>query len=321
VSQKARKRAAAVALVALIAGGALAYGQVSGTFAIFNAETENPNSAALGSWIPPPTLTSTALNGSPYATEHLVWVSGNSTVMPGAAANPVTGQALLYADGGSAAAAVCPAAGSGSYASFTPSPVLTATSTTSDVTGTNVPDWWCWELQSTSTSATTSGAWTSDYKAFTSAQSKRLFVLTGFSQNNTGGTLDKAENGDQIVLTFNQNRGVIGAGNGTVNVRICNTGTILVSTAAIGSCAVTPNIGAITGQTISTNRNCTGSTTTGNGTTTLTITLVACGGNSSVGAGTATFTVTGTGLAATAGTNLCSSTSAPDCRATTTTRY
>lgn len=320
MSQKARKRAAAIALVALIAGGALAYGQVSGTFAIFIAETENPNSAALGSWIPPPTLTSTALNGSPYATEHLVWVSGNSTVMPGAAANPVTGQALLYADGGSAAAAVCPAAGSGSYASFTPSPVLTATSTTSDVTGTNVTDWWCWELQSTSAGANTSGNWTSDYKAYTSVQSQRLFVLTGVSQNNTGGTLNKVENGDQLVLTFNQNRGPIGAGNGTVYVRICNTGRILVSTAAIGGCAVTPNIGTITGQTISTNRSCT-ATSAGNGTTTLTITLAACGGNSSVGAGTATFTPTGTGLAATAGTNLCSSTSAPDCRATTTTRF
>jgi len=321
VSQKARKRAAAVALVALIAGGALAYGQVSGTFAIFIAETENPNTAALGSWIPPPTLTSTALNGSPYATEHLVWVSGNSTVMPGAAANPVTGQALLYADGGSAAAAVCPAAGSGSYASFIPSPVLTATSTTSDVTGTQVPDWWCWELQSTSTSATTSGAWTSDYEAYTSVQSKRLFVATGYSQNNTGGTLDKFENGDQIVLTFNQNRGPIGAGNGTVFVRACNTNVILISTVAIGSCATVPTIGQVTGQTVGTNRNCTTSTSAGNGTTTLTITLASCGGNSSIGAGTATFTPTGTGLAATAGTNLCSSGAAPNCTATTATRF
>ena len=192
---------------------------------------------------------------------------------------------------------------------------------TADLTGTNVPDWWCWEIVSTSAAATTSGVWTSDPKAFTTAQAREIFVLTGFSQNNTGGTLDKAENGDQIVLTFNQNRGPIGAGNGAVNVRICNTGTILVSTAAIASCAATPNIGSITGQTISTNRSCNGSTTAGNGTTTLTITLAACGGNSTIGAGTATFAVTGTGLAATSGTNLLLERRGTQCRATTTTQF
>ena len=52
MSQKARNWAAAAASIALLAGGALAYGQVSGTFAIFTAETENPNSTFNGSWIP-----------------------------------------------------------------------------------------------------------------------------------------------------------------------------------------------------------------------------------------------------------------------------
>jgi hypothetical protein len=318
VSPKARRRAAAVALVALIAGGALAFGQFSGTFAIFTAETENPNSAALGSWIPPPTPGGATLNNSsPYATEHLPWTSGFSTVMPGAAPNPVSGQTIYYADGGTGASASCPAAGNVAYTSFA---TVANNITTDDVTGTNLTHWWCWEVQSTSTSATTSGSWTSDPKLF--AAGLRLFVLTAFDEHNVA-TANSLRNTDQIILTFNQNRGAIGggAGNGNVDVRVCNTGKILVSTAATANCNATPNIGTITGQTVGTSTTCNTSTTAGNGTTTLTITLGGCGSNSAIGAGTATFTPTGTGLVATAGTNLCSSGAAPNCTATTTDRF
>lgn len=319
MSRKARRRAAAAALVLLVIGGTLAFGQISGTFAIFQAETENQTGVFQGSWIPAATLTSTALNNvSPYATEHLVWTSGSNTVMPGGGSNPVSGQTIYYADGGVGnGAATCPAAGSGSYTSFT---TTTFNAGTADLTGTNLSHWWCWEIVSTSTSATTSGSWTSDLKAFTTAQAREIFVLTAFDQHNVN-TANSLRNTDQIILTFNQNRGPIGAGNGTVNVDVCNTGTILISTAAIANCAATPNIGKITGQTVGSNRTCNTSTTAGNGTTALTITLANCTGNAAIGAGTATFTPTGTGIQSSGGTNLCSSTSAPACTATTTNRF
>ena len=175
---------------------------------------------------------------------------------------------------------------------------------------------------STSTSATTSGSWTSDSKAFTTAQAREIFVLTSFDQHNVT-TASTARTGDQIILTFNQNRGAIGggAGNGNVNVRFCTNPKILVSTAGLANCNATPNIGTITGQSVGTAMACNGSGTSGNGTTTLTITL-ACGATTSaIGAGTATFTVSGVGLVATSGTNLCSSAAAPDCRQTTTNRF
>ena len=303
---KARRWAAAAALLLLVAGGALAYGQVSGTFAIFTAETENQNVKANGSWIPPASGTSSAANGSPYSTIHLAWTSGHSAAAP--SPNPVTGQTIYYADGGAGTTASC-----GSYGSFS---TQTNVATTSDVTGTNVPDWWCFEVFSTSAAATTSGTWTSDVVTFTPRQ---LFVISTFDQHNVTFT-GSARTGDQIILTFNQNRGAWNGGNGTADVRFCTTGRVQISTTN-PACGTTPNFGVITGQTVSANTTCNTSTTAGNGTTTLTITLAGCTANATIGAGTATFTPTGTALPATAGTNLCSSAAAPTCTATTTDHF
>ena len=171
---------------------------------------------------------------------------------------------------------------------------------------------------STSAAATTSGTWTSGVATFTARQ---LFVTATFDQHNVT-TANTARNGDQIVLTFNQNRGAWNGGNGTADVRFCNTGRVQISTTN-PACGATTNFGVITGQTVGTNMTCNTSTTAGNGTTTLTITLAGCsgGGTSAIGAGTATFTPTGTALPATAGTNLCSSAAAPVCTATTTDRF
>ena len=307
MNRKARRWAAAAALILLVAGGALAFGQLSGTFAIFNAETENQNAVFNGSWIPAPSGGTSSLNGSPYATEHLAWASGHSAATP--SPNPVTGQTIYYADGGTGASASC-----GTYGAFS---TTTAAATTADVTGTNLSHWWCFEVYSTSAAATTSGTWTSGVTTFSAV---RIFVVTAFDQHNVT-TTNTARNGDQIVLTFNQNRGAWNGGNGAALVRFCNTGKILISTSATTCATTAPNLGTITGQTVATSMTCNTSTTAGNGTTTLTITLAGCSSTSNIGAGTATFTPTGTALAASAGTNLCASTSAPACTATTTDRF
>jgi hypothetical protein len=288
VNRRARKWAAAAALLALVAGGALAFGQLSGTFAIFTADTENPNSAFTAGWIPPPSTPSSSNNGSPYATEHLAWTSGNSTVMP-SGSNPVTGQALLYADGGASTtgSAGCPSAGSGSYSAFsTPA----ANATTADVTGNNVSQWWCFEVQSTS-----GGPWTSDFVTF---PGRRIFAATSVALNNKAGqTLGTMENGDTIVITYNQNLSFSGG----ITVISCTAGNILIGASA---CGTTPTIGTITGVGVAHSRPFNGpSTTAGNGTTTLTITLAGSAATTTI-TGTGTFTP-GTGVTSSGAQNIC----------------
>jgi hypothetical protein len=301
VSRKARNWAAAAAFVLLAAGGALTFGQVSGTFALFNAETKNPNAAFTGSWIPPLSAATSVAAGSPYSQSTLSWTVGT---IP-SSGNPITGYQLQYADGGSGGSASC-----GSYSNFS-NPGSSPTS----VTGSNTTDWWCFQLWATSATV-----WTSNTITFTPS---RLFVTTGYDQHNVTTTRTAVTN-DQIVLTYNENRGAIGGGNGSVNVRFCTTGTdaILISTATISSCGTTPNIGRVTGQTFGTTQTCNTSTTAGNGTTTLTITLKNCTSTSvTVSFGTATFESTGTGIASSGGTNVCESTAAPVCTASTTNRF
>jgi hypothetical protein len=303
VSPRARIWAAAASL-ALIAGGALAYGQLSGTFAIFTAETENQNAVFQGSWIPAPSATSSSYNTSPYTTVHLAWTSGASAASP--SPNPVTGQTVQYANGGTGTSASCPAIGS--YTTFK---TETAAATTDDVTGTDTNNWWCFAVYSTS-----AGVWTSSSVTFTA---RRIFIATGLADNNGTGSSNVVGNADKIVLTFNQNATL----SGTINVRICNTAdTILISTAALGSCGTTPNIGTLSGQTQNANQSCFSSSVAGSGTTTLTITIAGCGGTSNVGTGTETFTPADPNVITSAsGASLCTSASSPNCKPTTTTRF
>jgi hypothetical protein len=309
-----RRWVAVGALLLLVAGGALAYGQVSGTFAIFTAETENQNALAKGSWIPVPSgATSTNPTASPWITEHLAWTSGNSTASP--SPNPVTGQTILYASGGSGTSASCPSIGS--YTSFK---TEAANATTDNLTGSDVDNWWCFAVYSTSASGTTSGSWTSGSVTFTA---RRIFRATGLSQNDGSGTgTDIVGNTDMIVLTFNQNATLTG----TIHVRVCNANdNILIGTNTINNCNATPNIGTLAGQTESANLTCNTSSVSGSGTTTLTITINGCGtfGTSNVGAGTSSFTPASTGEAITSasGSELCTSASAPDCTPSTTSRF
>ena len=289
---KARRWAAAAALLLLVVGAALTYGQVSGTFAIFSAETENPNVKANGSWLPLITSATSSLDGSPYSQAHLVWGLGTTP----SGGSQITGYTIQYADGGAATGtANC----TGTYGAFS---TVGATPLTADVTGTTVSDWWCFEIQGTSTSNWTTG----NFVTFSAPQ--RLFVIKTVALANavTNGRID---NTDTITLTYNQTRSNVT----NVNVAFCTAGTIRIGTTAwTASCTTTPNIGTITGETIGSQRLCTNSTTTGNGTAVMTIKLAGCTGTGRATiSGTGTFTSSGTGITSNGAQNAC--TANPTC--------
>ncbi|MGH2933329.1 MAG: hypothetical protein ACRDL2_02270 [Gaiellaceae bacterium] len=278
-----RRRVAVGAAVLLTTGYALATGGVPGVAAIFTAETANPNAVAAGGWIPGPSALSDIVGGAANDQRTLAWTSGASASSP--SPNPVTGQTILAADGGSGGAASCgtyttlatPAAGDTAYA---------------DSAGT-AADWWCYEVMSTS-----SGSWTSDVATFTPI---RLFVPLSVALANGGSYPGQSENDDTITITYNQDVSV----SGNVAVHVCKR----FSTITIGSgCSGSPSIGTVTGVTVSTNNGYTGSTIDVSGPT-ITITLQNQGGRSDVSGGTS-FLASGSKVTAAAdGTNVCSAAS------------
>jgi len=245
VSPKARTRAAAAALVLLAAGSTLAFGQVTGTFAVFNAVSENQNNVLDGGWVPKPSGTSSAAaTTSPYSTANLSWTPGANP--------PVTSQTLMYHDGGSGASASCPAAGSASYTAFS-TPAAGANS--ASVAGTDTADWWCFEINSVD------GNWTTDYVTFPGV---RIFVPTSVALAN--GTLaGYSYNGDTIAITFNQPP----SNPGTVDVQVCTSGVIQIGSSTCGSGG---SYGTITGLGFASNVSYPNSGSSVSGST-LTITL------------------------------------------------
>ena len=257
MNRQARRWAAAAALLLLVAGGALAFGQASGTFAIFTAETENPNAVFQGSWIPPiASTTSSLVTSGSFNQAQLSWTLG---AIP-SSGNPITGYSLEYAPGGSGGSASC-----GTYGAFS-----TPASSPVSVTGTDISQWWCFRIHATSATV-----WTSATVAFTP---QRILVPTSVTLNNkTGQTVGTMESGDTITVNYNQAVSV----SGTITVNSC-TNTIVIG----GACGAAGSIGTITGfTTIAHARSFANSTIGGSGTATLTITL----------AGNQTTTVTGGG--------------------------
>ena len=272
MSPRARTWAAA-ALLALVAGGALAFGQLSGTFAIFTADTENQNSALEGSWIPAPSGLSASIGGSGNSQAVLNWTSGASAGSP--SPNPVTGQTLLYADGGSGSSASC-----GSYSSFASLGAAVATDT---ITGTQFTDWWCFEIQSTSTSATTSGSWTSAPVAFATVQA---LVPTSIVFNHAAAANGKIDIGDSIVITFNQ---AVNTSSVSVNSGICqvkgtsSNGYVIIGFSGTCSSGASYGIGKITGITVGKTGSASASASWSAGNTVLTVTATSGGQNVATG--------------------------------------
>ncbi len=217
---EARRWVAAAALLVLVAGGALAYGQVSGTFALFTAETKNPNAVFQGSWIPQiQSPTSALVTSGSYNQVQLSWSTGTNPP----SGNPITGYSVEYADGLSSASASCQ-----SYGAFS-----TPASSPTTVTGTNISDWWCFRIHATSATV-----WTSPTVAFTPV---RLFVPINTVVTNTGGTAGSIEQGDTIQITFNQ--------------APSNPGTITVSTNSAAGTVTIGSVGTISGLAIGANKS------------------------------------------------------------------
>jgi hypothetical protein len=261
----ARKWVAAAAVLLLVAGGALAYGQTSGTFAIFTAETENPNAVFQGSWIPPiQSPTSALVTSGSFNQVQLSWSLG--AIPP--SGTPITGYSLEYSPGGSSGSASCAAYG----------PISNPSSSPTSVTGTDISQWWCFRIHATSATV-----WTSATVAFTP---QRILVPTSVTLNNkTGQAASTMEAGDTITVNYNQAVSV----SGTITVSSC-TNTVVIG----GACGAAGSIGTIAGFTnIAHARGFTSSTISGSGTATLTITLVGNQTTNITGGGT--FTA-GTGV-------------------------
>ena len=278
-ARRRRRRVAAAAAVLLVLGYSFATAAVPGVAAIFTADTENPNAVASGGWIPDPSSLADAVGGGANDQRTLSWTSGASSASP--SPNPVTGQTIMAADGGSGSTASC-----GTYSQL--STVSAATTSYADSAGT-AADWWCYEVLSTS-----AGSWTSDAVAFNPI---RLFVPISVTLGNGGGMLGTSQNGDTITITYNQDVSV----NGTVAVHVCKKQSLIT----IGSgCTATPSVGEITGVTVNTNNGYTNSTISASGPT-IVITLQNQTGLSTVNGGGA-FIASGTKVtAATDGTNVC----------------
>jgi hypothetical protein len=283
-SGRLRRAVAGLALLVLIGGGALAFGQVTGTFAIFTTETENPNAVFQGSWVPPiQSQSSSLVNSGSYNQVQLSWSLGT---IP-SSGNPITGYSLEYGDGGSSGSATC--SGYGSFSTPSGSPV--------QVTGTNISDWWCFRIH-----ATTATVWTSATVAFTP---QRLFVPVGTVVFTNHAVSGFAFDSDTIAITFNQ----APSNPGNITVQFCTSGVIQIGSSA---CATAGSVGTITGLTI--NNNASFSATEAASGSTLTITLSSFaltqvsdtgsytpGGSMTSSGGQQACTVTGTCSVATSG--------------------
>lgn len=268
MSRKARTRAAVAALVLLAVGGALTYGQVSGTFAVFNADVESSNATSQGSWVTGPTGFNTPVasgNG-----EYFTWTVGNHGVAAqevyfadqGATSN-CTGASYsnsLYSGGTALGAGVASIDGAGS-------------GTSSNVPAANQGDYICYRIRSTN------NAWYADSNVGTAVQVG--LVPTSFASS-SGATIDKHTN---FTINFNHPISYTGAG------------TITITTSA--STLTLPGIATVSG-TFTTSISCSTAVTPGASSLVL---AVNCGGSTNTTAsGTGQYTAaTGSNVTSTIG--------------------
>lgn len=265
MSPKARKRAAAVALLALIAGGLLAFGHTTGSFAIFNADTESPNATFQGSWVVAPSSFNVPVasgNG-----EYFTWTVGNHGVAAqevyfadqGATSN-CTGASYsnsLYSGGTALGNAVASIDGAGS-------------GTSSDVPAANQGDYICYEIRSTN------NAWYSNGNVGTAIQVG--LVPTSIVFNGAGSGHIATNN--TIKITYNHNPAYSGT----------TPENIVVST---GSTLTIAGVGTFSGGNFTKGGTCTNSTVAAAGAI-LTITFKGCPNGANqiavTAGGSATFT-------------------------------
>lgn len=182
----------------LVGGVLLSVGGVGSTLALFNGATENAGSQFAGGWVAPPTKFEATPEGNNVV---LKWTPGTQEV---------TGQKLHGVDNGTSS-------------SCTEASTLIATlesATTASYTdenrGTesNDGDWFCYELDSTSSSK-----WTG--QAFKAVQ----IGLTAGELSTSGTTSGVIEKSGKVVVKFNQ-RAILPAS--PISVCVFSTGTILL---------------------------------------------------------------------------------------------
>ena len=262
-----------VTLIALSLG--LGYARVGGTFAIWDGETTNKDSAFAAGWVGPPTGLGTP-TASGYGAS-LAWTPGTH--------GPVTGQQLSSVDGGTGARARC-----GTYAvAATMASASTSTYTATGTIGAN-GHWWCYKMVSTSATAWTASA------TFTPVRVG--LIPTAVSITNGDGALGKS---DTVTITFNQQPAAP-----TSPMVVCafgGSGTVVLGDTHAGGCSATSDtssLGTIAGMSLATGTLTFGSSTVTRSGNTYVITLKGTNSTLASGTGTATYTAS-TSIASSAG--------------------
>ncbi len=275
MSRRARNRAAGAALVAFVVGVVLASGQVTGTFALFTAETENQNSAFAGDWVAAPTGL-----GAPSTPAGL-----GATLTWTHATHGVAGQEIWYADHGTTnncTSVTYSGLVTGASLSATANTITAATSPNDQVPSGSNGNYICYEIRSTHNTWYTSG----DFSAFQVGLVPKTIAFNG-----TGTGFMVSNN--TFTITFNQNFSY-SSGNITVTATLGNPGTVTLGA-----------LGTISGGNITKGGSCANSTVTGSGTTTMLITLKNCptGGSriAVTAGGTGTYTGAGAGVTSSTG--------------------
>jgi hypothetical protein len=202
VRHSALRRAVGAGVVLAACALLLGNSVIGTTFALFNGETSNANSAFAGGWIGPPTAATATATGYDVA---FAWTPGNH--------GPINGQQLLGKDNGTDSN--CNGAALDPLASITAPP--TAAYTDSNRGATLNGNWFCYQLVST-----TASSWTS---AVTLPPLQLGLVTSDVLISNGGGTANRIQKNDTIKLTFNQRTNL---GTGTIKVCVYTTGAILI---------------------------------------------------------------------------------------------
>jgi hypothetical protein len=275
VRHSALRRAVSAGVVLAAAALLLGNNVIGTTFALFNGETTNANSAFAGGWIGAPSAATATATGNDVA---LAWTPGTH--------GPVTGQQLFGVD--NTTNSNCTGA---AYSSLTTLATAATAAYTDPSRGTaaNNGNWFCYQLVSTSATA-----WT----ASLALPAVQLGLVTTAVQITNVGTANRIQKNDTIKLTFNQRTNL-----GTGNIKVCvyTTGVILLGdTSSGGGCAANPpstyTVGMLTvaGATIPSALNFTSSTVALSSSAPWTMTITLAGTNATANmTGTPTWTLTG----------------------------
>jgi len=288
VSRKARNRATWAALFVFVVGVVLATGQLTGTFALFTAETENQNSAIAGDWVAAPTgLAAPSTPAGLGAT--LTWTH---------ATHGVVGQEIWYADHGTTnncTGVTYNGLVTGASLSATANTITATTSPNDQVPSGSNGNYICYEIRSTHNTWYTSA----DFSAFQVGLVPKTIAFSG------AGTGNMVTN-NTFTITFNQSFSY-SSGNINVTATVGNPGTVTLGA-----------LGTISGGNITKGGTCTGSTVAGSGSTTMTITLSSCpnGVNKIAVTAGGTGTYTGAGAGVTSSTGAVSQCTTNNCKPT-----